>query len=91
MEKKYSTKDIDKITDELAFMKQKVNTISRKGLYKFEGKYIESKGWFKLYIDFLRQFFLKVIQNSIKHRLKIMLRIKTWKCIKRFLRHLIEN
>ena len=41
MEKKYSTKDNDKITDELAFMKQKVNTISRKGLYKFEGKYID--------------------------------------------------
>ena len=34
-EKKYSTKDVDKVTDELVFMKQQVNTIHRKGLYQF--------------------------------------------------------
>ena len=44
MEKKYSTKDVDKGTDELALMKQKVNTIRRKGLDQFEGQSIRSKG-----------------------------------------------
>ena len=52
MENKYSTKDVDKGTDELVFMKQKVNTISRKGLDQFEGQFIGSKVWFKLDIEF---------------------------------------
>ena len=34
MKKESSTKDVDKGTDELADMKQKVNTIFRKGLYQ---------------------------------------------------------
>ena len=54
MEKKSSTKDVEKGTDELADMKQKVNTIRRKGLYQFEGLSIGSMGWFKLDIDFLK-------------------------------------
>ena len=38
MEKKYSTFDVDKCTEELTFMKQKLNTIHRKGLDQFEGQ-----------------------------------------------------
>ena len=91
MDKKPSTFDVDKGTDELAFMKQKVNTIHRKGLNQFEGQSTGYKGWFKLDIEFLKTTFIKVIQNSIKHRLKIILRIKTWKCIKHFLYRLIKN
>ena len=56
MEKRYSIKDVDKGADELAFMKQKVKTIRRKGLNQFEGQYIGSKGWFKLDIYFLTYF-----------------------------------
>ena len=42
MENKSSTKDVDKVTDELADMKQSVVTIRREGLYQFEG---QSKGY----------------------------------------------
>ena len=41
LEKKSSTKDIDKGTDELEDMKEAVVTIRRKDLYQFEG---QSKG-----------------------------------------------
>ena len=41
MENKYSTKDVDKSTYEMAHMKQAVVKIRRKGLYQFEG---QSKG-----------------------------------------------
>ena len=41
LEKKSSTKDIDKGTDELEDMKEAVVTIFRKDLYHFEG---QSKG-----------------------------------------------
>ena len=51
----------DEGTDELAFMKQKVNTIRGKGLNRFEGQSTGSKGWFKHDIEFLKQLFLKVI------------------------------
>ena len=44
--------DVDKSTDELADMKQKVNTIFEKGLDQFEGQSTGSKGWFKLDIEF---------------------------------------
>ena len=71
-------------------MKQAVNTILRKCLDQFECQSGGSKGWFKLDIDFFRQIFLKFIQNSIKHSLKRILKIKTWKCIKRFLYLLIN-
>ena len=68
-EKKYSTLDVDKSTDELEFMKQNVNTIFRKGLNQFEGQSTGTKGYFKLDIDFLF-FFLKVIQDYIRNCLK---------------------
>ena len=51
IDNKYSTKDVDKGTDELAFM-EKMSTILRKGLNQFEGQYIIYKGWFKLDIEF---------------------------------------
>ena len=44
VEKTYSTKDVDKGTDELADIKQAVVTISGKGLYQFEGQSKGSKG-----------------------------------------------
>ena len=50
---KYLTKDVEEVTDELAFKKQKVNTICRKGLNKFEGQSTGTQVWFKLDIDFL--------------------------------------
>ena len=88
-EKKYSTLDVEKYTNELEFMKQKVNTISRKGLNQFEGQSTGSKGWFKLDIDFF--YSLKFIQNSIKQCFKIILKIKTRKYIEQFLHRLINN
>ena len=51
-EKKYSTKDVDKGTDELAYIKQAVVTICRNVLDQFEGQSKRSKGWFKLYSRF---------------------------------------
>ena len=47
-EKKYSTKYVEKGTNELADTKQAVVIIRRKGLDKFEGKSKVYKGWFKL-------------------------------------------
>ena len=55
MQNKSSTKDVDKGTDELADMKQAVNTICRKGLDQFEGQYSGSKGQFKLGIGFKKK------------------------------------
>ena len=66
MEKKSSTKYVDKGTDELADMKQAVITIRRKGFDQFEGQSKGSTGWFKLDSDFLKQHFLRFIQNYIK-------------------------
>ena len=48
MDNKYLTKDVDKGTDELAYMKQAVVPIRRKGLDQFEGQSSGCKGWFKL-------------------------------------------
>ena len=48
MEKKSSTKDVGKGTDELADMKQAVVKIRKKGLDKFEGQSKGSEGQFKL-------------------------------------------
>ena len=90
-EKKYSTFDVDKGADGLAFMKQKFNTILRKGLNQFEGQSTGSKGWFKLNIEIFKQFFLKLIHNYIKYCLKRVLKIKILKFIKRFLYRLIKN
>ena len=89
MENKYSTNDIDKGTDESEDMKQAVVKICRKGLDQFEGQYRGSKGWFKLDSGLI--FFLKFNQNSIKNRLKRILKIKTRKFIKRLLYRLIDN
>ena len=57
MEKKSSTKDFDKGTDELSDMKKAVVTIIRKGLDQFEGQYKGYKGWFKIYSGFLKTTF----------------------------------
>ena len=43
----------------------------------------ELRGGLNLVFSFLEQLFLKVIHNSIKHCLKIILTIKTHNCIKR--------
>ena len=51
-EKKYSTKDVDKVTYELAFMKQKLNTIRRMGLYHFEGNLSDLRYGLKLILSF---------------------------------------
>ena len=51
-EKKPLTRDVEKGTDELAFKKQKVHTIRRKGLNQFEDQSTRTQGWFKLDIDF---------------------------------------
>ena len=70
MGKKYSTKEIDKVTDKWVDMNQEANTIHRQGLDQFEGHSIRSKGLFKLDIGFLKTTFLKVIQDSINNYLK---------------------
>ena len=54
-ENKSSTFDVDKGTDELAFMKQKVNTILRKALNQFEGQSTRTKEWFKLDIELFKK------------------------------------
>ena len=56
-EEKSSTFDVEKGTDEFSCMQKKVSTICRKGLNQFEGQSAGSKGWFKLDIDFLNNFF----------------------------------
>ena len=65
MEKKYSTKDFDKGTDELADTKQTAVKIRRKCIYQFEGQYKGSKVWFKLDSGVLKPYLLQFIQNSI--------------------------
>ena len=57
IEKKSSTKDVDKGTDEFSYMKQAVVTLCRKGLYQFEGQSKSYKGWFKLDSGFLKTTF----------------------------------
>ena len=47
-ENKSSTKDVDKGTGELEYMKEAVVTIRRKDLDKFEGQSKGYTGWFKL-------------------------------------------
>ena len=47
-EKKSFTRDSDKGTDELKYMKKAVVTIRRKGLYKFKSHHKGSAGCFKL-------------------------------------------
>ena len=57
LEKKDSTKDVEKGTDELTYMKQEVVTILRKDLYQFEGQPKGFTGWFKLDSGFLKTTF----------------------------------
>ena len=57
LEKKSSTNDVDKGTDELAYMKKVVVKILRKGLDKFEGQSKGSTVWFKLDSGFLQTTF----------------------------------
>ena len=71
-EKKPLTRDVEKGTDELAFKKQKVHTIRRKGLNQFEGKSIGTHGWFKLNIDLKKtyskshsEFYKELFKNNI--------------------------
>ena len=54
MEKKSSTKDFDKGTSELVYMKQAVVTILGKGLDKYDDKSKGYKGWFKLDSGFFK-------------------------------------
>ena len=56
-ENKSSTKDVEKGTDKLAYMKRSVVTILRKGLYQFGGQYKGSRVWFKLDNGFLKTTF----------------------------------
>ena len=90
-EKKYSTFVVDKGTDELEFMKQKVNTVFWKILNRFEGQSTGSKGWFKLDIKFFKTTFSKNNSEFYKALFKIILKINKWKCIKRVFYHLINN
>ena len=53
-EKKSSTKDVEKGTDELEDMEKASVTIHRKCLDKFEGQSKVSTGWFKLDSGFLK-------------------------------------
>ena len=64
LENKSPTKDVDKGTDELEYMKKTVVTIRRKGLDKFEGQSKGSTGWFKVDSEFLKKYFLQFIHNS---------------------------
>ena len=89
LEKKLSTKYVDKGTDELKNMKKAVVTILRKFLDKLEGKSKGYTGWFKLDSGFFF-FNLQFIHNSIKN-LKVIFRIKTCNCIQRLLYRLIKN
>ena len=65
-EKKSSTKDVDKGSNELEDMKKAVVTIRGKGLDKFEGRSKGSTGWFKIDSGVLKKYFPPFIQNSIK-------------------------
>ena len=55
-EKKSSTKDVDKGTDELEDMKKALVIILSKCLENFEGQSKGSIGWFKLDSGFLKTF-----------------------------------
>ena len=65
MEKKSSTKDFDKGTSELVYMKQAV-TILRKGLDKYDGRSKGYKGWFKLDSGFLKTTFSTIHSELYK-------------------------
>ena len=52
LENKYSTKDVEKVTYELADMKQSVTTISSMGLNEFYGQSKGSTGFLILIVGF---------------------------------------
>ena len=56
LDRKSSRKDVDKGTDELENMKNTMVATRRKGLYRFEGHYKGSTGWFKLDSGFKKTF-----------------------------------
>ena len=62
LEKKSLTKDVDKGTDELEYMKEAVVTICRKDLDKFEDQYKGSTRWFNIDSELKNP---QLIQNSI--------------------------
>ena len=75
------TKDVDKYTGELKYIKDAVFTMHKNDLDNFEGDSKGSTGWFKFDIGFLNKN-LQFIQNSSKNILKNMLKIKTQNCTK---------
>ena len=66
-------------------MKQKVNTICRKGLDDFEVQSIGSKGWFKLDIDFLKKFVSKSHSEFYKSLFKKSIEDQDMEVYKTFL------
>ena len=68
LEKKSSTKDVDKGNDELVDTKKSVVTICRKGLDKFEGQSKLYTGWFKLDSGFLKTTFYTIHSELYRER-----------------------
>ena len=68
--KESSTEGVDVGNDELADMKQAVNTIRRKGLDQFEGQSSGYKVWFKLDIGFFKTTFSKIHSELYKELFK---------------------
>ena len=63
------TKDVDKGTDELEYMKESVVSIRRNCSDKFEGWYKGYTGWFNINSESLRRIFILLNQTSIKEYL----------------------
>ena len=72
-------------------MKQKVNTIRRKGLNQFEGQFTGTKGWFKLDIEFFKTTFSKSYSEFYKELLKNNIEDQDMELYKTFLYRLINN
>ena len=90
-EKKPLTKDVEKGTDELAFNKQKLNKIHRKGLNQFEVQSTGTQGWFKLDIEFLKTTFSKSHSEFYKLLFKNNIEDQDTEVYKKFLCRLINN
>ena len=93
--KKPLKKDVKKVTYELAFKKQKLHTILRKGLNQFEGQPTVTQGWFKLDIEFIKttyskshsEFYKELFKNNIEYQDKDMYE----KLVVPFVRELINR
>ena len=70
LEKKSLTRDVDKGTGELEYMKEVVLKIRRKDLYKFEGQSKGSTGWFKLDSGFKKTKISSIYPELYKRLLK---------------------